>query len=75
MTAKQKKYIEQQLNIIQNKLDEDDLSRYAALLSCADLDKEVLGFLVRAVDMRRKELNPIDPMVVNGDLDDVEGAL
>ena len=70
MTNKEKDYIERQLNIIQNKIDEEMLSHYAALLSVANIGKEVKGFLTRAVDMRRKELNPIDPMVVNGDLDD-----
>ncbi len=70
MTKKQRDYIEQQLYIIQFKADEDALRRYEALLSAAKLDKEVLNPLMRACSIRRKELNPIDPMVVNGDLDD-----
>jgi len=71
MTKKQKDYIKKQLLIIQNKTDEDALRRYEALLSGAELDKEVYEPLERACSMRRKELNPIDPMVVNGDIDDI----
>ena len=72
MTKEQRDYIAGQLEIIQDKIDEDNLNRYAALLSAAELSKEVLNFLVRAVDMRRSELNPLSPIVVNGDLDDVQ---
>ena len=70
MTKKQKDYIERQLHIVQGKEDEDALRHYEALLSGAKLDKEVLDPLTRACSMRHKELNPIDPMVVNGDIDD-----
>jgi len=72
VTKEQRDYIAGQLEIIQDKIDEDNLNRYAALLSAAELSKEVLNFLVRAVDMRRSELNPLSPIVVNGDLDDVQ---
>jgi len=71
MTLEEKKYIKRQLNIIQNKIDEELLNRYSVLLSVANISKEVRDFLDRAVDMRRKELNPISPMAVNGDLDDI----
>ncbi len=70
MTKKQKEFIEQQLHIIQNKIDDDALGKYATLLSMSNMSEEVKGFLTRAVDMRYKEINPIDPMVTNGDLDD-----
>lgn len=67
-----KSYIDQQLIIIQNKTNEDELNRYEALLSGAKLDKEVYGQLERACDMRRKELNPISPMVESSDISDFE---
>jgi len=69
MTKQEKDYTQRQLNIIQNKIDEDLLNRYAALLSVANISKEVMDFLKRAVDMRRKELNPINPMAVGAEFD------
>ncbi len=69
MTKKEKDFTEHQLNIIENKIDEDLLNRYAALLSVANITQEVRGFLTRAVDMKRKELNPISPMAVQADFD------
>ena len=73
MTAKQKKYIAKQLEIIQKKRDDEGLNHYAASLSVAKLNKKVKHFLTRAVDVRKDELNPISAMVVDGDLDDFEG--
>ena len=70
MTKKQKNYTDQQLQIIQNKTNEDDLRRYEALLSSAGLEKDVHDQLTRACDMKRKELHPISPMVENGDISD-----
>ena len=69
MTKKEKDFTEHQLNIIENKIDEDLLNRYAALLSVANITQEVRDFLTRAVDMKRKELNPINPMAVQADFD------
>ena len=69
MTLKEKDYIEKQLNIIQNKIDEDLLNRYAALLSMADISKEVKDFLKKAVNTRQKELNPVNPMAVGAEFD------
>jgi len=70
MTKKEKDYTKRQLNIIQSKTDKDDLNRYAALLSAAkNMSQEVSAFLSRAVDMRDKELNPIDHLVVGADFD------
>ena len=71
MTKKEKDFLHQQLIIIQNKIDDDALNRYATLLSVAVMSKEVKDFLKRACDMRYKEMNPIDPIAVNGDLDDI----
>lgn len=71
MTKEEKDFIERQLNIIQSKIDGNALNRYAMLLSVADLSKEVKGFLNRAVDIRHEELNPLSPLVVNGDIDDI----
>jgi len=73
MTAKDKDYIQRQLTIIQNKADDESLGKYAMSLSVASLNVEVKGFLTRAVDMRQKELHPINPMVVGCDLDDFNG--
>jgi|GEM_PF-3716558 len=70
MTKKQNTYTTQQLQNIQNKTNEDDLRRYEALLSGAKLDKEVHERLTRACGMKRKELNPVSPMVENGDMSD-----
>ena len=69
MTCEEKDYIGNQLNIIQNKIHEDNLNRYAALLSVAVLSEEVRDFLERAVSVRRKELTPISPMAVGADFD------
>ncbi len=69
MTLKEKDFIEDQLNIIQNKINEDALNRYATLLSVADISEEVKAVLKRAVDMREKELNPIDYLVVGAKFD------
>jgi len=71
MTQTQLNYIEKQLQIIQLKPDEEALRRYEALLSMAKLEKEVYEPLARAVDKRHKELSPIDAMVVNGDMNDI----
>ncbi len=69
MTLKEKDFIEDQLHIIQNKINEDALNRYATLLSVADISEEVKAVLKRAVDMREKELNPIDYLVVGAKFD------
>lgn len=70
MTKKQKHYIKKQLHLIQAKENEDDLRRYEALLGGARLDKTVKTYLVKACTQRHLELNRIDPIVVNGDIDD-----
>ena len=69
MTLEEKDYTEAQLHIIQNKRDEDHLNRYAALLSMADISKEVKDFLKRAVNTRKKELNHVNPMAVGAEFD------
>jgi len=68
MTKTQKEYIAKQLEIIQEKIDNENLQRYASLLFSAQIDKEVKAYLDRAVTIRMKELNPSDSMVVAGDL-------
>ncbi len=67
MTKKEKDYTNQQLSIIENKINEDMLSKYATLLSMSSMSKEVKDFLIRAVDMKKKELNPISPMVISSE--------
>ncbi len=71
MTRAEKEFIEEQLHIIDNKIDEDGLHRYATLLSVAHLTEEIRGYLKRAVDKKLEEMNPdTSPMVENGDISD-----
>ncbi len=70
MTKKEKSYIQEQLDIIQDKMNEEELSRYATLLSAAYFSEEVSGFLKRAVDKRLEELKPThSPLVVGAEFD------
>lgn len=71
MTKTEKQFITDQLEIIDEKVDEDNLNRYATLLSVADLSDEVRGYLTRAVQKKREWFNPHDAFVVMGELDDV----
>lgn len=71
MTRPEKEFTEEQLNIIENKIDEDELNRYATLLSVAHLTEEIKSYLNRAVNRKLEDLNPsTSPMVENGDIDD-----
>ncbi len=67
MTKKEKDYTDQQLKIINDKIDEEMLSKYATLLSMSTMSEEVKAFLIRAVDMKHKELNPVCPMAVGSE--------
>ncbi len=72
MTAKEKQFIERQIELIDKKEDEDALNRYEMLLGMAGMSQEVKGYLLQACDVKRDMLNPLSPMVVNGDLDDID---
>lgn len=71
MTKKEHNYIKKQLYIIQDKADEDALRRYEMLLDGAKHKAEVYDPLKRACQAKREELNPVCPMAVNGDIDDI----
>ena len=72
MTKTEKQFITDQIKIIDEKIDEDNLNRYATLLSAAPLTDEVRGYLKRAVNIQMKKLSHADAMVVMGELDDVD---
>ncbi|MDM5272107.1 hypothetical protein PGH07_07935 [Sulfurovum sp. zt1-1] len=74
MTKAQIEYIDMQLHIIQSKNNVEDLNRYFSSLDGASLEAHVKGPLLKACDVRRKELTRISPMAVCSDIDnDMEG--
>jgi len=70
MTKTEKQFVDDQRKIIESKTDEDNLNRYATLLSAADLSHEVRSRLEQAVEKKRKKFDPDCAMAVNGDMDD-----
>ena len=70
MTKEQHNYLKKQFEIIQAKKDEACLNRYESLLREAKLDEKVIGYLYRACDARREELQGrVPPLVVSAEFD------
>lgn len=72
MTEQQKDYIDSQLHIIQRKNSTDELNRYYSMLDGANIEAHVKAPLVKACDIRRREIDRSSAMVELGDLSDVE---
>jgi len=69
MTKEERDYTKGQLMIIDEKMDEDTLMRYSALLSAAHMSEKVKQYLKRAVTKKMEELNAPVPVVVSADFD------
>jgi len=70
MTKKQRTYIKQQRQKIAAKESNADLARYSALLSASDILNDIKDVLMKAIDERSVQLNPLSPLAVSSDFSD-----